>query len=118
MSISKFRPSFSKEEINFLISILSKESELLAEKINKQLKLMMVKVDNELISPAYSASPSSRDQLMSPDSPETRRHIAYLKWKTNPGNCSSEELDAANMYRYLQNLMSQEEIEVYEKEMF
>jgi len=42
-----------------------------------------------------------------------KRHSAFLKWSQNPASCTPFEIELAHVYRFENDLMSQEEETIY-----
>jgi len=97
--------------------------------------VLEAKIANKAITPDYTASPLNREQQQLVDlgeEPSTtgignlfdpsihdKEQIwkrAYEKWLEDPIQCSLQEIDDANEYRYLNDLMSPEEVERMDRE--
>ena len=121
MSVKKFRPYFSPEELKEVISALKESPTPARIELIKYLEHYSLKISHGIMSPAISLAPSMADQLeLSDTSTQTNparlsslRLQAFLKWEKSPSSCSPKELLMANEYRFENDLMSPEESEAY-----
>lgn len=126
--VPKYRPSLTAAQIEQIIH-LSKQD--ISNPLNLSLITVLApfkaKIDNEGLVPAYSATPRSSllEQLSSnleddkvsleAGDKEAYWEQCYLKMqKLGITSCSLAEIQAANEYRYLNDLMSEEEVAAFE----
>jgi len=127
--IKKYRPSLSYLQIQTIVN-LAKSSELDREAISiiTTLAPFLSKIENETISASYTSSfKGAKDANISLESlgessisSEDDLHIhsiskeayweqCYTKYSTNPNSCTLSEIKCSQEWRYLNDLMTQEE---------
>jgi hypothetical protein len=101
----KFRISISTEQLDYILACPDCPTDL-----RKQLELAKFKAANGYVKPAYEIKPREKKDL--PLETKYKMATQYLE----RGQDIPEELIAAyNEYRYLNDLMSPEDMEEYEK---
>jgi hypothetical protein len=118
----KFRPAFSKQEIQYLIDLCNKDKRdgmtEMAFTIAARLRIFALKADLHIIAPAFTSTErqSLEDKLgMESDSPTEKRLAAFKKWKENPAACTKKELNLSMTYRYENSLLNPDEEKNYEQ---
>lgn len=124
MSQSKYRPYLSLTQIKKIIdsNIFTSNEDM---DLVRSLKLILLKSGTTFDSPQYVTSPRvskfSPEGLGLTDSPTPKidrklaRKEAYDRYLINP---NANDLDAYNLYRYENDLMSGEEAAEYESKLF
>lgn len=116
---NKFRPSLSQAEILYLIDLCHSDTREATAKLSVsilgKLKVLTYKISEGIARPAFSATErqSMEEKLFT--SPADRRSAAHSKYLINPNLCTPEELEMVKLYRYENNLMTQEEETDYEE---
>jgi hypothetical protein len=118
----KFRPAFSKVEIQYLIDLCNKDKREgmveMAFTIAARLRIFALKADLGIVAPAFSSSErqSLAEKLgMEAESPADKRLAAYNKWKEIPSACTDKELELCMTYRYENGLLNPEQERNYEQ---
>jgi len=122
----KFRPYLSAAELKHIILLLRKDASAASLSIAKSLEVFEFKITNDINRPSYIPTPlptiAQRLELGEgapvSETAEDKRLRAFAKFTANPSFCSSHEISLAQTYRYTHKLMSTEERNHYEKELF
>jgi hypothetical protein len=128
----KFRPVLTYQELEQVISSLSKDITANPELISR-LRIYLMKAELGGVTPAYKlVPPPSHDKYgyaqdaperntlhgNIPDTPINRKRLALYKlWEKNPAAIIGAELEGVNQYRYDAGLMFPEEMEEYKKKL-
>lgn len=124
----KFRPYFTAPELELVISSLATTSP--SSPLIKYLKGYQLKIDNGLLAPQITTSPSVFEKLGldDPQIPQLSSHavskdlatlklFSYNKWRDSPSKCTIQELERATLYRYENDLLTPEEEASFEASM-
>lgn len=112
----KFRPYLTPTELELIISSLAQTNP--ASPLIKYLKGYQLKIDNGLLSPQITTSPTFAEKLeLEPrlTSQAVQKDLAtlklhsYNKWLSDPAKCTIQELDRAMLYRFENDLMTSAE---------
>ena len=135
---TKYRPVLTASQINKILELAKCEQPMsdTSFTIVSTLAPFKAKIENAGIVPAYTEKDKkpgmyTLEGLGEPtievftgklpeSAPFTKEELweqCYLKWVDNPTSCSLAEIEGANEHRYLHNLMSPKEAEVFEKGM-
>lgn len=102
----KFRISLSQDQIQWILSCPDCPTDL-----KKQLRVHLLKIDEGLVQPAYAiVTPTPKTKK---DLPLEQRYKMALRFLDHGDPIPDELLAAYNEYRYLNDLMSDEESEQY-----
>ena len=151
----RYRPAFSKEEVEALATILleayladmnkppynpqkpadsthafSPEMQIVHHGLVGKINTLRTKIANDALNPAYSTTKHSDPELAVLESlgaPEAEVAMlagtetkevywkrCYLKYSNAPVSCTIPEIEAAEEYRYLHDLMTPIEVKVFE----
>lgn len=102
----KFRVSLSPDQVKWILSCPECPADL-----KKQLRVHLIKIEEGLITPAYEIKPRQVKDI----SIEQKYKLA-CKYLEQDQPIPEELADAYSEYRYLNDLMSDEERETYEQE--
>lgn len=112
----KYRPYFTLPELNTLIESLEKTMESPALLV--YLRGFRDKITVGSVAPQITLAPSISTKLglddPAPTNHQFARKLAYQKWLDSPSKLSVYELEAAQAYRYENDLMTPEEEKAYE----
>ena len=137
----KYRPSLTEEQLLHIVTLAKCENPLSLTSIQlvSQLAPYVAKIEAGSLVPSYVPSqhkPVSKTQSILESlghdcTPETEEEkfqaslvkedlweLAYEKYKENPSSCTSLELTYAQEHRYLNDLMSPEEVKEWERKEF
>jgi len=132
----RHRISLTRSDIILLIeSIHESKNPLAADNINmlSKLNVFLSKIDNKVIAASYMPAPPAPSLLESIGVVDTSANISikadkkskeqvwedcYNKYLSNPTACNAMELECAQEHKYLNELMSQEEIATFEADQF
>jgi hypothetical protein len=133
---AKFRPSLDENEIRLLLDLCKSNGSQLSLAIARKLIVFLTKLDNGIITSAYSLKPVSKQSLSSDlgftevmenlsevlQTEQAERNgrlkAAFTKWIGNPASCSLREISDARQWRYENDLMNPQEQAEFEKEVF
>jgi hypothetical protein len=134
-TVKKYRPVLSAAQIEHILNLCRFDIIHAAQlpdgdietssSIISVLSPFQAKIENAGISPAYTTTPkpSMLEQLGAvPITPTTRDnetywHKCYIKMQESPNLCTLQEIAAAKEHMYLNDLMSEEEVEAFERGM-
>ena len=122
MSIQKFRPYLTIQQIRYIVQLIDSdnrsETEALRLKTLRELKLFIAKSDIGAVAPSLvTVERKSMTEQLGFSSPAEQREAAYKLWSANPQLCTEQQIQQATLYRYENNLMSPEEEAQYESDM-
>lgn len=121
----KFRPYFTSSELLEIISALKEQNK--NRNLIHYLEGFAIKIERGILEPSITIQPTIADKLelgSGPTGPtlgdvlKNKKYNSYHKWKLAPHACSANELAHAAMYRYENDLMSEEEERNYEKSFY
>lgn len=125
---AKYRPVLTAPQILHILNLAKSEVPLsdISYSIISTLASFQAKIENNGINPAYTAKPQKVSTLESlggviPNSTDGLEYTkeqywasCYSKFCIDPISCSLEEISAATEHKYVNDLMTAEEIEVFE----
>jgi hypothetical protein len=115
--IPKYRPYFTAGELSEIVLCLKSHPTPRRMTIAQYLEGFILKIQHGVISPNHLSKPSMEQKLgitPIPISHEITGEAAYQKFLINPGKCTPKEIEEAQEWRYVNQLMSPEEQEQYE----
>lgn len=101
----KFRISLSQDQIQWILACPDCPQDL-----KKQLRVHLIKIDEGLISPAYEIKPREKKDLTI-----EQKYKLACKYLEQDQPVPNELTSAYNEYRYLNDLMSDDELRKYEE---
>jgi len=127
MSETKLRPYLTIDQIQYLVSLLEKDTAETASnqyknKLLASLKLPLAKLSLGITRGAYKTNPRETiaSKLGIEDesilTPAQQREAAYLTWQSNPLLCTAEQIKMAQLHRYENNMMTTQEETEYESQ--
>jgi hypothetical protein len=111
---AKYRPYFTASELSEVIRCVKLSSQNIS--LLRYLESYALKISHGVIAESITLQPTLVDslELDSPDSSlESKRSKAYAKWLSSPQTCTPLEIELAHLYRFENDLMSQEEETIY-----
>lgn len=118
MTITKYRPYFTAEELSEIILCLKSNPTPRRLQLIRYLESFRLKIDHGVINAAHTSAPDISERLgfaeLPAQSPAIIGEAAYQKQLVNPKSCTPHEINAALQHRYTNNLMSAEEEKEYE----
>ena len=120
MTTPKYRPYFTYQELQEIIHALKASPTPSRLSLIRYLDGFILQIERGLRSPNSTIAPSLSQKLeLEPSTPiptalAITGEAAYQKWLLNPAKASPHEIQAANDFRYLNNLMSADEEAQYE----
>lgn len=105
----KFRISISQEQLEWILACPDCPADL-----RKQLKIHSLKISEGLVKPAYEIKPETI--RIRKEATLKEKYDTYLMLKNSNQSIPLELQEAYMEYRYLNDLMSAPEMEVYENE--
>ena len=116
---TKYRPYFTASELGEVIRCVKVSSQNIS--LLRYLESYALKISHGVIAESITLQPTLADslELDSPDSSstdsslESKRSKAYAKWLSSPQTCTPLEIELAHLYRFENDLMSQEEETIY-----
>lgn len=136
-AITKYRPSLTAENIQWIVEKAKTTSPLTPEaySVIAVLDPFLTKIANSSITPAYSIAAKAKAKANSLESlgegAASSEAVAagtvskteywaqcYQKYISNPSSCTLTEIANAQEHRYLNDMMSPEEIAVFERQEF
>jgi hypothetical protein len=113
---AKYRPYFTASELSEVIRCVKLSSQNLH--LLRYLESYALKISHGVITESITLQPTLADSLEldspSPDSSlESKRAKAYAKWLSSPQTCTPIEIELTHLYRFENDLMSQEEETIY-----
>ena len=141
MSKTKYRPSITASQIRKLIHLARNEAPITDESIQiiSVLSPFLAKIECGANKPAYSTAPKKaeanslvalggaediatnviRELSIDKNLPKTVLwEQCYIKYSSNPDSCSAHEIACSQEHRYLNDLMTPEEIAAFELQQF
>lgn len=124
MKTLKYRPVLTSNQISHLISLCKKDLSNDSLSVIAVLAPFKTKIENHGIMPAYviQNKPSlleslgfENDNNFSNLSREESTQKAYDRWLQNPDSCNVDELTMVQEHRYLNELMTSEESQDFER---
>lgn len=126
---AKYRPVLTATQIEHILALAKSESPISQDSMSliSTLSPFQAKIQNAGIAAAYTVSNKpkanslealggvSSTSSISSSSKEEYWEMCYLKLQSNPTTCSLEEIKAANEHKYLNELMTPEEIKKFER---
>jgi len=128
--IPKYRPVLTAEQITYILYMCRIQEPLTEEAMSIIISLgpFKAKIDDRGIQAAYVAGnapkasiPANAPTSVAPYNPmgKTKEEVweeCYNKWNTEGSSaCSLREIEGANEHRYLNDLMSAEEVAAFDK---
>lgn len=124
---SKYRPVLTASEILKILELAKTESPMsdISYSLVSKLSAFQAKIENDGVSPAYTPKPAKPSILESLEGTlddnnlhnQTKEEYwkeCYIKWTEWPQACSLNVIRASDEHRYLNDLMSPEEILTHE----
>ena len=118
---ARHRISLTRLEIAKLIELASTEQPLSTESIHllSKLNVFISKIDNKAIAAAYipAARKDTLEALGEIPAGKSKEQVweeCYTKYIADPTSCNAVELECAMEHRYLNDLMTPEEIVAFE----
>lgn len=116
-SAQKFRPYFTAPELQEIISCLKSHPSTRRLQIAQYLEGFLLKINHGIVSVAHTTRPSIEQKLGFAPIPAPHNltgEAAYQKWLISPLTATPKEIEEAQNWRYLNDLMSPEEEKEYE----
>jgi len=120
--VSKYRLTLTEEELIELEKELTKSANPMILKIVATIRVQLVKIQNSLVKPAFTASSTSgtrtviKSSTANQPSIEELRHAAYKKLcELGQENLNSIESELAFTYMYFNDLFTEEQKIAYEE---
>lgn len=137
--VAKYRPVLTASQILHILTLCKTESPISSESMSviATLSSFQAKIENAGITPAYiQAAPKPKanslealgfvgassvetvDTTLAPtyEDKEAYWSHCYAKYSTNPASCTLQEIHAAKEHMYINDLMSEEEVRVFESD--
>lgn len=112
---TKYRPYFTASELSEVIRCVKLSSQNIS--LLRYLESYALKISHGVIAESITLQPTLADSLEldspSPASLESKRSKAYAKWLSSPQTCTPLEIELTHLYRFENDLMSQEEETIY-----
>jgi hypothetical protein len=118
---SKFRLSFTAQQIHYLHALVKSDQSIATQDmktdLNRYFTVMITKLEVGAVSTAFVSSPkvSVEDKLGFGQTPEEKRHAAYLKYQGNHMLCTDEEIRLAKTHMYENGMMTAAEEAAFEE---
>lgn len=128
-SSKQYRPYFTPEELITIHTSLTATNTSASLKIAKKLDLIIFKIRSESLTPSIISTRQSIEEKLGFDEDDTDKPTIQANLIRTPEECynlsitgsfnllSSAELEKVRQYRYENDLMSDEEEELFEKEL-
>lgn len=118
----KYRPVLPAHLIEHILALAKSENPISASSIEVVgiLAPFQAKIQNDSLTPAYTTEPKqSLEEKLGMSTPHYDDKVdywaaCYNKYVATPAECSLAEIQAAQEHMYLNNLMSDEEVAVFE----
>ncbi len=117
--MNKHRPTLTRDQIAWILDQARKEAAVDDEAMGlvSVLAPYLSKIDNAAVKPAYATTRTSQLEALggvAPIDKEAYWKLCWEKWSRSPQGCSVIEIQNAQEYRYLHELMDVEEVQKFE----